>query len=142
METGWTISNMGQNSCEIPAAASAFLVDIVLLIVVLGTNDLLQDRSQEQAAKRLERFLVGISLDRSKILLISPSPMVMGEWVPNTQLIDDSRTFARFCQTLAKQMGIRFDAAGRWDILLAYDGVHFTKQGGKVFVIKLLEELR
>ena len=104
METGWTISNMGQNSCEIPAAASAFLVDIVLLI--------------------------------------SPSPMVMGEWVPNTQLIDDSRTFARFCQTLAKQMGIRFDAAGRWDILLAYDGVHFTKQGGKVFVIKLLEELR
>ena len=141
-ETGWDICNMGQNGREIPAAVPVFPVDSDLLIVMLGTNDLLQGRSPEQAAAKLERFLAAVPLDRSKILLISPPPMVMGEWVPNPQLIDDSRTFTRPCQTLAEQMGIRFADAGRWDIPLAYDGVHFTGQGHKAFATKLLEELK
>ena len=87
-ETGWTISNMGQNGREIPSAAPAFPDDTDLLIVMLGTNDLLQGRSPKQAAERLERFLAGISLDRSKLLLIAPPPMAMGEWVSNPQLIE------------------------------------------------------
>ena len=130
-ETGWTISNMGQNGREIPVAAPAFPVDTDLLIVMLGTNDLLQGRSPEQAAERLERFLYGISLDRSKIMLIAPPPLAMGEWVPSPQLIEDSRTFARLCQALAERLSIRFADAGKWDIPLAYDGVHFTEQGHK-----------
>ena len=139
-ETGWTISNMGQNGREIPVAAPAFPVDTDLLIVMLGTNDLLQGRSPEQAAERLERFLSGISLDRSKIMLIAPPPMAMGEWVPSPQLIEDSRTFARLYQALAEWPGIRFADAG--DIPLAYDGVHFTEQGHKAFAAGLLEELK
>lgn len=141
-ETGWTVCNMGQNGREIPVAAPTFPADTDLLIVMLGTNDLLQGRSPEQAAERLERFLVGISMDRGKILLIAPPPVALGAWVPSQQLIDDSRTFARLCQDLAKQMGIRFADAGRWDIPLAYDGVHFTGQGHKAFATKLLEELK
>ena len=109
---------------------------------MLGTNDLLQGRSPEQAAERLERFLSGISLDRNKILLVAPPPMAMGEWVPRPQLIDDSRTFAQLCQTLAERLGARFAAAGKWDIPLAYDGVHFTEQGHKAFAAGLLEELK
>ena len=83
METGWSISNMGQNGREIPSAALAFPADTDLLIVMLGTNDLLQGRSPEQAAVSLKRFLSGISLDRSKILLIAPPPMTLGAWVPS-----------------------------------------------------------
>ena len=141
-ETGWTVCNMGQNGREIPSAAPAFPDDTDLLIVMLGTNDLLQGRSPEQAAERLERFLSGISLDRSKLLLIAPPPMSLGAWVPSQQLIDDSHTFAKRCQTLAEQLGIRFADAGRWDIPLAYDGVHFTEQGHRAFAVGLLEELR
>ena len=141
-ETGWTISNMGQNGRVIPSAAPAFPADTDLLIVMLGTNDLLQGRSPEQAAERLERFLAAVPLDRSKILLIAPPPMVMGEWVPNPQLIDDSHTFARLCQDLAEQMGIRFADAGKGNISLAYDGVHFTEQVHKAFAAGLLEELK
>ena len=142
METGWSISNMGQNGREIPSAALAFPADTDLLIVMLGTNDLLQGRNPEQATERLERFLAGISLDRSKILLIAPPPVKRGAWVPNQQLIDDSRTFAQLCQTLAEHLGIRFADAGKWDIPLAYDGVHFTEQGHKTFAAELLEELK
>lgn len=141
-ETGWDISNMGQNGREIPAAAPAFPADTDLLIVMLGTNDLLQGRSPEQAAEQLERFLVGISLDRNKILLVAPPPMAMGEWVPSPQLIEDSRTFAQLCRALAERLSIRFADAGKWDIPLAYDGVHFTEQGHKAFAAGLLEELK
>ena len=141
-ETGWMVSNLGQNGREIPPTAPVFPADIDLLIVMLGTNDLLQGRSLEQAAERLERFLSGISLDRSKRLLIAPPPMSLGAWVPSQQLIDDSHTFAKRCQTLAEQLGIRFADAGRWDIPLAYDGVHFTEQGHRAFAVGLLEELR
>ena len=141
-ETGWTISNMGQNGREIPTSAPPFPADTDLLIVMLGTNDLLQGCSSERAAEKLERFLAGIPLDRSKILLIAPPPVTLGEWVPSPQLIDDSRTFARFCQALAERLVIRFADAGKWDIPLAYDGVHFTEQGHKNFAAGLLEELK
>ena len=141
-ETGWTVYNMGQNGREIPAAAPDFPADTDLLIIMLGTNDLLQGRSPEQAAEKLNRFLSGISLDQNKILLIAPPPVQLGAWVPNQQLIDDSRTFAQLCQTLAEHLGIRFADAGKWDIPLAYDGVHFTEQGHKTFAAELLEELK
>ena len=141
-ETGWTISNMGQNGREIPDTAPAFPADTDLLIVMLGTNDLLQGRSPEQATERLERFLVAVPLDRSKILLIAPPPVALGAWVPGPQLIDDSHAFARCSKVLAEKMGIRFADAGRWGIPLAYDGVHFTEQGHKAFAARLLEELK
>lgn len=140
--TGWTIYNMGQNDREIPSAALAFPADTNLLIVMLGTNDLLQGRSPEKSAERLDRFLSGLSLDQNKILLIVPPPVTLGAWVPSAKLIDDSRTFARLCQTLAERMGIRFADAGKWDIPLAYDGVHFTEQGHKAFAAGLLEKLK
>ena len=141
-ETGWTVRNLGENGREIPTSAPDFPADTDLLIVMLGTNDLLQGRSPEQAAARLERFLSDISLDRSKIFLIAPPPMKQGTWVLDQQFIDDSRTFARLCQTLAEQLGIRFADAGKWDIPLVYDGVHFTEQGHRAFAAGLLEELK
>ena len=142
VETGWTVYNMGQNGREIPAAAPDFPADTDLLIVMLGTNDLLQGRSPEQAAERLEQFFSSISLDRKKILLIAPLPVALGAWVPNQQLVDDSHTFAQLCQALAERIGVRFVDAGKWDIPLAYDGVHFTEQGHRAFAAGLLEELR
>ena len=142
VETGWTVSNMGQNGREIPSSTPTFPADTDLLIVMLGTNDLLQGRSPEQAAERLERFLSGVSLDRSRTLLIAPPPVTLGAWVPSQQLIDGSRTYARLFQALAERLGIRFANARKWDISLAYDGVHFTEQGHKAFAAGLLEELK
>ena len=142
VETGWTISNMGQNGREIPSAAPAFPDDTDLLIVMLGTNDLLQGRNPEQTAERLERFLTAVPLERSKMLLIAPPPMTLGEWVPSQEFVNDSHSFDRLCQALAEQLGVRFADAGKWDISLAYDGVHFTEQGHKAFAAGLLEALQ
>lgn len=141
-ETGWTVCNMGQNGREVPSIAPDFPTDTDLLIVMLGTNDLLQGRGPEHVRDDLKRFLSGISLDRTKILLIAPPPMTLGAWVPDRQLVDASQAFARHCRALANQMGIHFADAGSWHIPLAYDGVHFTEQGHKAFAAGLLEELK
>ena len=141
-ETGWTIRNIGVNGREIPRTAPDIPPDTNLLIVMLGSNDLLQGRSPEEAAEKLERFLSTLSLARDKTLLIAPPPMSRGEWVPNQQLIDDSHTFAQCCRSLAGRLGIRSADAGDWDIPMAYDGVHFTEQGHRAFAAGLLEILR
>ena len=95
---------MGQNGREIPCSAPEFPADTDLLIVMLGTNDLLQGRGPKQVIEKSERFLSGLPLDQSKILLIAPPPMTLGTWVPSPQLIDDSHTFAQLCQTLAEHL--------------------------------------
>ena len=141
-ETGWTVSNLGQNGRAIPSAAPVLPADTELLIVMLGTNDLLQGRGPEQAAERLERFLAGIFLDRGKVLLIAPPPMVPGTWVPSQGLIDASHAFAQCCKALAERLGVLFADAGAWSVSLAHDGVHFTEQGHRAFAAGLWEVLR
>ena len=140
--TGWTICNLGQNGREIPSRPPSFPADTDLLIVMLGTNDLLQGRSPAQAADRLEHFLASLPLGRNHILLIAPPPLSAGEWVSSQQLIDNSRAFAVSCRALARRLGISFVDAGQWEIPLAFDGVHFTRQGHKALAAGLLELLR
>lgn len=141
VKTGWTIRNLGLNGREIPVSPPPFPDDTDLLIVMLGTNDLLQGRSPRQAAGRLESFLAALALERKKLLLIAPPPVAPGEWVSDPGLSDLSRSFARYCQDAARQLGIRFVDAGAWDIPLAYDGVHFTEQGHRNFAAGLLGAL-
>lgn len=141
-ETGWTVCNWGENGREIPSVPPIFPSDTDLLILMLGTNDLLQGHSPEVAVSKLERFLSNLPLDLDKILLIAPPSMTLGEWVPSQQLISHSRIFAQGCQSLAGRLGIRFADAGNWNIPLAFDGVHFTAQGHKVFAHKLLEVVK
>lgn len=141
-QTGWTIDNQGENGREIPVSTPVFPADTDLLIVMLGTNDLLQGCSPQTAVQRLSHFLSGLSLPAHHILLIAPPPMTYGEWVPHARLIEYSHTFAQLCRTLAAQLGIRFADAGAWHIPLAYDGVHFTEQGHRIFAHALLEVLQ
>lgn len=141
-ETSWRVHNLGVNGREIPPAALTLPPDTDLLIVMLGSNDLLQGRGPEEAAGRLERFLSELSLPRDQILLIAPPPIQRGEWVTDQQLVDGSRGFARCCRSLAQRLGVRFADAGEWDIPMAYDGVHFTERGHRNFAAGLLEVLR
>ena len=55
-QTGWTISNIGQNGREIPSSAPTFPADTDLLIVMLGTNDLLQGGARSKLLKGWRDF--------------------------------------------------------------------------------------
>ena len=136
---GSTVLNWGENGREIPAGAVSFPADADLLIIMLGTNDLLQGTSPETACVRMERFLE--SQNPEKILLVAPPPMKLGAWVPNQSLIDSSKSLATLYQALAQRTGVRFTDAGQWNLSIAYDGVHLTEKGHIAFARELIEYL-
>lgn len=137
--TGFEVRNNGSCGREIPRRQVVFPGNGELILVMLGTNDLLQGASPETAGKRMEAFLA--TLDRERVLLMAPPPMVRGEWVSSQRLIDDSRALARVYRALAERLGIRFLDTADWDIPMAYDGVHFTEAGHRMFAQRLREEL-
>lgn len=141
-KTGWNIVNDGINGREIPKIPISFSEDTDLLVIMLGTNDLLQSCSPEAACVKMERFLEYLTLDRKKILLIAPPPMKLGEWVPDQTLIDGSIMLAKYYRSLTKHLGIRFADAGEWNAPLAYDGIHLTEEGHRAFARGLIEYLQ
>lgn len=140
VETGWTVINVGMNGREIPSKPIKVAEDSDLLLVMLGTNDLLQGNAVSTVVRRMESFLS--DCDPAKVVLIAPPPMQRGEWVPSKDLIDRSGALAQGYRALAKRLGAAFADAGKWDIPMAYDGVHFTEEGHKAFARGLLEALR
>lgn len=138
--TGWTVRNNGSCGREIPRREVVFPKDCDLLIVMLGTNDLLQGATAGEAGKRMCRFLSGHN--REKLLLLAPPPMTTGEWVSSESLLRESKRLSQVYRELAETMGIRFLDAAPWDISMAYDGVHFTEEGHRCFAQHLSMELR
>ena len=134
-----TVVNLGENGREIPAKAAAFPADADLLIIMLGTNDLLQGQSPDLICRKMERFLQ--AWNPEKLLIIAPPPMKPGAWVNGPEMIEASESLTRYYRMLANWMGIRFADAGKWDVSLSYDGVHFTEKGHRAFADGLGKEL-
>ena len=134
-KTGFQVINDGKNVRMIPERAHEILqfrrdaerYNADALIVMLGTNDLLEGAMAGDATARMEAFLNRCNVPM--ILLISPPPMKRGAWVPDDGLVEESKELSRQYEGLAKRRGIWFADAGEWDIELAYDGVHFTEEG-------------
>ena len=134
-KTGFPVINDGKNGRMIPEREYEILqfrrdaerYNADALIVMLGTNDLLEGATAREAAARMEAFLNICNMPL--ILLISPPPMKRGAWVPDDGLVEESWNLARQYKALAEQPGLSYADAGKWDIELAYDGVHFTEEG-------------
>ena len=140
-KTGWEVCNRGLNGRSIPREAVTFPADTDLLVVMLGTNDLLEGASPDAAARRMEQFLAGVNLGRDKLLLVAPPPVEPGAWVQEESLPAASAQLARSYRELAARLGIRFADAGAWGVTLAYDGVHFTPEGHRAFAAGLYKEV-
>ena len=141
-ETGWDVKNDGLNGREIPIGKYPFPVDCDLLIIMLGTNDLLQLRSPEETTDRMERFITRFSEEEwRKLLLIAPPPVKYGEWVQDGSLIEDVEALAVALEVLAQRLGIRFLNPAGWKLSLTDDGVHLTEEGHRTFAANLIHYL-
>lgn len=136
-QTGWNVLNWGENGREIPAKPVSFPQDTDLLILMLGTNDLLQGRTPVEISGRMERFLLSLPVDRSRILLVAPPRLRRGTWVTDSSMIRDSEAMSEAFRVLANRLGLRFADAQDWDPEIAYDGVHFTQQDHVRFAAKI-----
>lgn len=131
--SGFSVNNEGSNGRQIPEKPYIPPGDPDLLTVMLGSNDLLQGASPDEICIKMERFLNLLPIGPDKILLIAPPPMKLGAWVESPELVQDSVHLARSYRWLSEAMGVCFADAGDWKIPLAFDGVHFTQEGHRLF---------
>lgn len=138
--------NWGINGITIPGDHSVY-TDLVrrkdpdLVIVMLGTNDILEGAGAEATSHRMSDFLDSLTETGKKIMLISPPPMQYGEAVQSSDLIEESVKLGELYGELAESKGCLFADAGEWGIELAFDGVHFSPAGHTAFAEKLSEVL-
>ena len=111
-----------------------------LLIVMLGTNDLLLGFDADDTAECMNSFLgiVENSLPNIKILLVAPPPSAL---IPEGCEADFSYLAELYSDT-AHELGIYYTAAGHWQVRMACDGVHFSPEGHRRFAECLAECVR
>lgn len=140
-KTGWIVRNMGINGQEIPQTPIAFPVNTDLLIVMLGTNDLLHGSNAETAATRMGDFITGSCRNIKRIVLIAPPAMQRGEWVESDDLVQESSLLHKYYRGIAESIGIDYIDTSLSNIPLAYDGVHFTNEGHTIFAQIIVDYL-
>ena len=144
--TGCEVINAGVNGRMIPSGAQGLRLlreyeDVDIVLVMLGTNDLLQGASATDAASRMDAFLEQAVPCFKRILLVVPPPMKRGAWVPTEALVQESVRLAQAYRQLARERSIPFVDTHSWNIGLAFDGVHFTEAGHHTFASRLIESL-
>lgn len=142
IHTGWEVVNAGVNGREIPRGSHTLrlsneLGNADIILVMLGTNDLLQGASAQEAAARMDAFLNQLLPHFERILLISPPPMKRGVWVSTDALVAESIQLGQEYQALAQKRNIPFADTRDWNIELAFDGVHFTEAGHHCFAAQM-----
>lgn len=134
----WIIHNLGENGRAIPhtpfelrtlCGQLAALRPFDGLCVMLGSNDLLLGVPPAGVAARMERLLGCLPDFGAPLLLIAPPCFQSGDWVREEALLAASERLAGYYRPLAGESGAAFADAGRWDIPLCFDGVHFTAEG-------------
>ncbi len=140
---GFEVINLGQNGlCIPPKVQFRLFQDMIrsympadVIIVMLGSNDLLNGSTVSEAAEKMSAFLQACkeAAPDSALLLVAPPPMQVGEWVQTKDLIEKSLELGKTYRALAERQGVLFADSGRWEIPLTYDGVHFTEEGHRRF---------
>ena len=133
--------NEGENGRTVRDLAYIKPRECDCLILMLGTNDILEGRSAQETRQRLEEVLKNHMLHAKKIVLIAPPMLKRGAWISDFDQITQSQGLAQEYSELAETFGFYFVNAIPWEIPLCYDGVHFTKAGHARFASYLFKEL-
>ncbi len=141
--------NCGLNGRRVPRFPRSIDADLRLLsraregdliIVMLGTNDLLCGAGPEETANHMKHFLEKLKEVRPycMVLLTAPPPACIdGE--------DYSSAFAELVEAYsaaAQELGVCFADATQWQIPTAGDGVHFSERGHRLFALKMGQIIR
>ena len=146
-ESGYDVVNFGQNGKFVPRPTEFSRISGLLqekgtfshILVMLGSNDILNGISAKETAEHMEvflRFLKGMA-EKAAVILIAPPVMQYGEWVDSASVIDESALLAERYREAAEKLNILFADSGRWNIKISYDGVHFLPEGHASFAAEI-----
>lgn len=149
-QTGWEVLNGGLNGREIPHSPEEWAqfrqllaqsAPVDLLVVMLGSNDLLQGGlSAQEVTARMEAFLTRV--EHPHICLIAPPPMQPGTWVTEESVLRESVQLVSCYRALAQRLHLPFGDTGSWGIEMLFDGVHFSEAGHRAFTAGMKDVLR
>ncbi len=116
-----------------------------IFVIMLGTNDILLTAypNARAAVKKMEDFIEWMKREADGLRLIVIGPVYIsglsGELMEYHEAsIEMNRGFEELC----RQKGVDFWDAGQWGIPVAYDGVHFSEEGHRIFGERFVEELK
>ena len=112
--TGWEMVNAGSCGRRVPRQTVELPADADLVLVMLGTNDLLNGDEPESVAHRMEAFLKTIG--PVHIALVAPPALCRGEWVGSEELVRRSKELANAYRKIAGLPGVRFIDPQEWSI--------------------------
>lgn len=138
---GAVVVNEGEIGRKVSDIAYVKIEECDCLILMLGTNDILEGRSADRIRQELEEGLRNLPIRAKTILLIAPPSLKLGAWISDFSQVTQSQKLAQEYSELAKHMRFFFVNAVSWDIPLCYDGVHFTEAGHLRFASYLSEKL-
>jgi Lysophospholipase L1 and related esterases len=146
---GCEVINCGLNGRRVPRFQRTIDADLALLrrcgdggliLVMLGTNDILCEAEPEDTAAHMDRFLTLLAeaLPDSALLLCAPPPVTVdgGSFVPGFEAL------AAAYEELAEERGILFVDTAPWQIPTGRDGIHFSARGHRSFALKMGQTLR
>ena len=139
--TNWNITNDGLNGRGVPAQEGSFNPNVDCLLIMLGTNDLLQKRDIALVTERMRRFICEAKNAIDQVVLIGVPTMRIGEWVTDENIINLVCCLNERYAEIATELDVSFVDTSKWDIDLAFDGVHFSQDGHVDFADKLYEAL-
>lgn len=146
---GCEITNCGLNGRRVPRFQRSLDADLALLrrhgdgcliLVMLGTNDILAEAEPEDVASHMRAFLTALcdAMPESAVLLCAPPPITeFGDGFAQR-----FRDLAAAYETLAGELGIPFVDTAFWQIPTGGDGVHFSARGHRLFALKMGQTLQ
>ncbi len=140
--------NCGLNGRRVPRFSRQTEADLALLrraapcelvLVMLGTNDILSEAEPDATAECMRAFLPALhaALPESTALLFAP-PAVTAF---GPAFAHGFAALAGLYEQLAAELGIPFADASRWDIPTGPDGIHFSARGHRLFAMKAAQTL-
>jgi len=146
---GCEVFNCGLNGRRVPRYQRVLDADLALLrrcgeraliLVMLGTNDLLAEASPADTAAHMRAFLTALTaaLPECAVLLVSPPPVELEAGAFGAAF----SALAAEYETLARELGLLYADASAWQIPTGGDGVHFSARGHRLFALKLGQTIR
>ena len=141
--------NCGLNGRRVPRFQRSIDADVALVqrcgdgavvIVMLGSNDILAEAEAEDTAEHMRIFLEALRKAMPQSAIVLAAPLSLSAY--GDEYARRSDELAEAFGQVAEELGLPFVNTASWQIPTSGDCVHFTERGHSLFALKMGQTLR